>query len=534
MDKYIREAIHCLILTVVLIVGMSVSSLGAVAEVANSNPVASHSQQEIKSYYMEHTFDLEREDVWEVAPDAGAGIEGVLSEESQKNMLNALNFARYVAGLDEVSLAKDYTKKAQAGAELLSAAGTLSHYPARPDNMSAAFYYQAIQGLKRSNIAAGYKVGADAVMSGWMKDGNASKMTKLGNRRWILDPDMKYTGFGRAKGYTLMYSFDGYNQNQSYDADYIAWPAVNMPSKYFSGKWSIQLNPAKYGDSEDITVEVKDMNGENVTILDKSEKKKLQYDYQSEGSYGRSNAIIFDPSVSTEAGNSYQVSVRGLKDPSGKAAEDLVYEVHFFDIDQTQVAENKQESPKSQSKKETAAVMKKDETVGKDSDAQDERVTDEGRWEQVDGKWRFISSTGEVLRNKWARLYNPYALQKKDKYGWYRFDQYGDMMVGWYKDTDGTWYYLNKNTDGTLGSMATGWHKEANGNLYYFNSTNEMILGSMATGWQWIEDNGVKKCYYFYPKSDGFQGFLMKSTQANSCTVNENGEWTVDGVVQTM
>ena len=173
-----------------------------------------------------------------------------------------------------MSLAKDYTTKAQAGAELLSAVGTLSHYPARPDNMSAAFYYQAIQGLKRSNIAAGYKVGADAVMSGWMKDGNTSKMTKLGNRRWILDPDMKYTGFGRAKGYTLMYSFDGYNQNQSYDADYIAWPAVNMPSKYFSGKWSIQLNPAKYGDSEDITVEVKDMNGENVTILDKSEKKK--------------------------------------------------------------------------------------------------------------------------------------------------------------------------------------------------------------------------------------------------------------------
>ena len=56
----------------------------------------------------------------------------------------------------------------------------------------------------------------------------------------------------------------------------------------------------------------------------------------------------------------------------------------------------------------------------------------------------------------------------------------------------------------------------------------------MVTGWVWIPDaNGVKRCYYFNPVSDGYRGRLVKNTVIEGSTVNADGVWTVNGVVQT-
>lgn len=49
--------------------------------------------------------------------------------------------------------------------------------------------------------------------------------------------------------------------------------------------------------------------------------------------------------------------------------------------------------------------------------------------------------------------------------------------------------------------------------------------------WAWIDDDndGVSECYYFNPS-----GYLLRNTKSpDAYTVNENGEWVVDGVVQT-
>ena len=56
----------------------------------------------------------------------------------------------------------------------------------------------------------------------------------------------------------------------------------------------------------------------------------------------------------------------------------------------------------------------------------------------------------------------------------------------------------------------------------------------MQTGWLWIPDaNGVKRCYYFNPVSDGYRGKLLRNTVIDGSTVNADGVWTVNGVVQT-
>ncbi|MBQ7796229.1 MAG: hypothetical protein IJ374_06695 [Lachnospiraceae bacterium] len=72
---------------------------------------------------------------------------------------------------------------------------------------------------------------------------------------------------------------------------------------------------------------------------------------------------------------------------------------------------------------------------------------------------------------------------------------------------------------GTWKSDAVGWWYENDDGSYYVSC------------WQWIDGNndGIAECYYFDPS-----GYcLMNTVTPDGCTVDVNGAWTVDGVVQT-
>ena len=115
-------------------------------------------------------------------------------------------------------------------------------------------------------------------------------------------------------------------------------------------------------------------------------------------------------------------------------------------------------------------------------------------WQRVDGKWKYIDGTGEVLKNQWWFDKNTginYYL-KEDGYratgwlnnnnNWYYFNENGEMKTGWI-NVDKNWYYLNKS-----GAMEMGWLEDSTGNWYYLDSS-----GAMKTGW--IE-NSDGKWYY--------------------------------------
>ena len=134
----------------------------------------------------------------------------------------------------------------------------------------------------------------------------------------------------------------------------------------------------------------------------------------------------------------------------------------------------------------------------------------QGTWVQNGEQWSFTDASGEAYRNRWAAVYNPYANvgAGQSNFDWFWFDANGVMITGWHLDSDGNYYYLNPSSDGTKGRMVTGW--------------------------VWIADGtGVQKCYYFNPVSDGTRGKLIKDTVVEGYTVNGNGEWTVNGIVQT-
>ena len=86
---------------------------------------------------------------------------------------------------------------------------------------------------------------------------------------------------------------------------------------------------------------------------------------------------------------------------------------------------------------------------------------------------------------------------------WFRFDETGHMVSGWYPDTDGNLYYLWPKSDGTQGHMVTGW--------------------------QWIAGaDGLERRYYFNPEPDGTRGALLKNTtlpDGNQVNDKGNGRW---------
>lgn len=70
-----------------------------------------------------------------------------------------------------------------------------------------------------------------------------------------------------------------------------------------------------------------------------------------------------------------------------------------------------------------------------------------------------------------------------------------------------------------------GW--EQTGTTWKYQNADKTY---MTNTWNWIDGNGdnVAECYYF-----GADGIMFASTTVEGYTVNENGAWTVNGIVQT-
>lgn len=102
-------------------------------------------------------------------------------------------------------------------------------------------------------------------------------------------------------------------------------------------------------------------------------------------------------------------------------------------------------------------------------DDDDDYVCERG-WRYSPAGWWFQYSDGSWPANCWKYLDGR----------WYRFDQGGHIIIGWFTDTDGFKYYLNPVDDGTLGSLRIGWQL-IDGKAYYFNTMSDGYLGRLLT-----------------------------------------------------
>lgn len=479
-----------------------------------SSNVQRHSKEEIQAYLSAHPYNIDMEDAYDIAPDGTRDVAGKLSESTVQNALNEVNYYRYIAGVREAKVLPEYTDLAQKASALMMATDTLSHgnYN-QPNGMSETFFQEAKAATAKSNIAVGAPHSIAKAVKLWVDDDNVNS---LGHRRWALHPNMTEIGLGSAgksaKGavYSAMYFNYGEGTtlpwmatpNSKYltlqmDNNFVTWPAQNMPVNLAPKVWSVQLNRNVFRHGN-VTITMKNVSTGQTQILPTS---MVTYDEAS--SYG--DAIVFRPNVSMKDKDTYEVSIKGLLDANTlMESEELVYTVHFFDMTSTAT----QNTSNTQLKKSTINHIKYPTSTHalattKVISGLNMKPEKSFVWQFTNGRWTHDAENGQILKDTWSYLYNSFSGTK----GWFRFGKDGTMLTGWIFDQDENWYYLNPVSDNNLGVMLIGW--------------------------QWIRSGNIEKCYYFNPVSDGTKGRLLTNTNIDGYSVNENGEWVVDGIVQT-
>jgi len=118
-----------------------------------------------------------------------------------------------------------------------------------------------------------------------------------------------------------------------------------------------------------------------------------------------------------------------------------------------------------------------------------------GQWIQDEKGWWYKRADGSYPKNSWG------------------YEAYNGKSY---------WYYFLDS-----GYMATGW-LEVNGSKYYLFPNSDGWKGRMLTGWQWIDGN----CYYLDAQGQNEGALYRNSTTPDGFTVDLEGRWVVNGVVQ--
>lgn len=269
--------------------------------------------------------------------------EGALTEEYLQDGLNSVNMVRYIAGLpDDIELDENYNELCQFGTVVLAANNKLTHYPTKPSDMSDEFFRLGYAATTSSNIGAGHE-GLSHFNISCMNDSDSSNIDKLGHRRWLLYPDLKYVGMGSADRFYATRVFD-WSRSEEINYDYISWPSKGaFPVEYFdkTQAWSVTLNPQKYMSPlySEVKVELTRVRDgkkwrldSSIALSNGSDGNKDYFNVDNAG-YGVDNCIIFRPGNLEEikTDDKFLVKIAGIKNIDGTLAT-INYQVEIFNI----------------------------------------------------------------------------------------------------------------------------------------------------------------------------------------------------------
>lgn len=321
------------------------------------------SKEEITNQWSENYRSLHAGNPYIVKPDlASPQVPGELDPIFLNDGLRATNFVRYLTGLPaNVQLTSVLNNQAQHGAVLLAVLGYLSHTPAKPDNVDEAFYQIGYNSTSTSNIAAGFSSIADSIINGYMEDGDLGNISRVGHRRWVLNPSLQTTGFGFAENKNSNYgsytAMQVINDDPEVDLnyDYIAFPSAgNFPLEFFNSydPWSVSLNPKLYQTPslDEVSVKLTRLSDSSVWNLDKKDNR-LQEDAEyfniDYGGYGDGPAIIFRAPIKKFLENDqFKVEINGVKNLQGQEIP-ITYTVTFFNMIQSLTVEPEKVNLKS-------------------------------------------------------------------------------------------------------------------------------------------------------------------------------------------
>ena len=277
------------------------------------------------------------DEIYTTAPTFSPYTAGSVRSDVLSDALDELNYIRGLIGVPSVELNDDYTNKAQHGAVLLDAINTLTHTPGKPSDMDIDFYSLGYEATSRGNIA-GLGSGLTISMSTklFMNDSDKSNISALGHRRWLMNPRMKYVGFGIStrRGYAVTYVIpESYSESWTINDEYITWPVnkTKHPLKYFDSEtaWSVTINQEIFDTASynSITIRLTRKSDGKIWLFSSSGSNGY-FNVNTQG-YAVDNCIIFRPdNISYSAGDAFTVEVSGLTRKDGNAG-DISYSVEF-------------------------------------------------------------------------------------------------------------------------------------------------------------------------------------------------------------
>lgn len=324
--------------------------------------------------------EADYEEIYESRPAFSPYYAGVVKRAALERTLEALNYIRRLAGVsDNVMLDDEYIDKAQHAAVLLDAVGKLTHEPDKPSDMDDEFYRLGAAGASGSNILWGSNNAAGLLYwstESYMNDSDSGNIDRVGHRRWILNPRMRWTGFGVSLrgGFSATYVFPddvkevkyfiehvlgrpheegvyhlNVEETRQYDEwcrkamsdDFIAWPVRKYPHPLsLFGKsiaWSVILNGEVFSSlsgegSRDVSVRLARVKDGKQWNFSKTESDG--YFNIDTAHYGGGECIIFRPSDidSYNDGEKWHAEISGLVRKIGNISDDVIsFDVTFTD-----------------------------------------------------------------------------------------------------------------------------------------------------------------------------------------------------------
>lgn len=293
------------------------------------------------------------------ASDAEQDVNGQSDGNSHfsqmQQALSQVNFIRYLAGLDAVSLSEEMSDLAYSAALLCARNEKLSHEPTCAQDMDEELYEKGRRAAAGSNLLMLNWKGSGLLREAailFAKDEGEANRYALGHRRWLLYPYMQETGFGMAqdadgRSYIAMYVMDDSAQDREYDM--ICYPSGGaFPAEYMSADtaWSVSFNPDRYDlrGSTPYLIMIERTSGAEFRFERLNTAQELEgrdsYFILSGGRFGDGPAYIFRPDLSEydelmygyEQNQVWDVRIEGMKYIDGTLCDAIEYTVEMASL----------------------------------------------------------------------------------------------------------------------------------------------------------------------------------------------------------
>lgn len=238
---------------------------------------------------------------WQTEPVDQCDV-GELDPTFQLDAVRRVSLYRWLVGLPAVTTTTGHALLAQACATSLDAHDKGATNTISPD--FACYSANAAEGALNSSVLRGAMSPAAAVDT-FMEDAAAET---LGNRRWIMNPEMGATAFGFRGDYTCMYAVD---PNGTSSPPFLAYPFSVFPTAALRGRWMWASGSLFVNDTT--TVTVLDSAGTSVPVTNVTPLRGNVFP----------NAVAWE--VGTVPPGEYTVTLQGL---SG-AMNELTYPVNL-------------------------------------------------------------------------------------------------------------------------------------------------------------------------------------------------------------